>query len=241
MHTQDYRHSHMERGSVYDETILSSPFDAHMDRWEERHLAEVLARLYPRGIPRYLDFACGTGRITERVAPRAREAYGIDVSESMLNAARRKCPSVKFVCADLTDPASRLGLFDLVTAFRFFGNAQDELRDSALGAIHRHLRPGGHLILNNHRNPRSFLGAWRRVATGVAELDLSHAKLKRLLRRHGFAITRVRAIGFWIFRFKLATAPRLQSPAATRLERLFGHSVFAPYAPDAFVVARKLD
>ena len=43
-----------------------------------------------------------------------------------------------------------LGLFDLVTSFRFFGNAQDELRSSALAAINRHLRPQGYLIINNH-------------------------------------------------------------------------------------------
>lgn len=239
MQSTDYRESHKQRGGIYDETISSSPFDAHMDRWEERHLAQLLPRLFPAPIPRYLDFACGTGRITQRVAPHAVESYGVDVSETMLSAARRKCAGTRFVCADLTREAADLGLFDLVTAFRFFGNAQDELRASALAAINRHLRRGGYLIINNHRNPRSFLGAWRRLAAGAPELDLPHHKLKSLLRHHGFEITCQRAIGFWVFRFKLATAAWLESATARRLERAFQHSFLAPFAPDAFFVARK--
>src|SRR6185503_10803829 len=98
----DYRASHKHKGGVYDDTILSSPFDAYMDKWEAHHLARTLAHLFPTPIPRYLDFACGTGRITQRIEVVASESYGVDVSESMLNSARAKCRRTQFVCADLT-------------------------------------------------------------------------------------------------------------------------------------------
>lgn len=239
---EDYRESHQQRGGCYDATIFSSPLDAYMDRWEATYLAQILPRLFPASIPRYLDFACGTGRITQRIAPHAVETYGIDVSQSMLDAAHKKCNAARFMCADLTRSTLDLGLFDLASAFRFFGNAQDELRSAALAAISRHLRPGGYLIINNHRNPRSLLGLWHRAGADAAapSLDLTHAKLKALLRRHGFEIAAQRAIGFWLYRFKLTTAACLESPAAARLERAFQHSMFARFAPDAVVVARKV-
>ncbi len=240
MDSEDYRDIHKSRGGEYDETIFSSPLDAYMDRWEGYHLEQVLTRLFPAQIPRYLDFACGTGRITRRIEPRAIESVGGDISDSMLDAARSKCQSTTFVCADLTRDGAQLGLFDLVTSFRFFGNAQDDLRESALAVINRHLQPGGYLIINNHRNPNSLLGYAERSASSEKVMDLSHAKITALLRRHGFEITYQRAIGFWIYRFKLTTAVLLDSARAGRLERAFQYSWFVPFSPDALLVARKM-
>ena len=240
MESDDYRDSHRHKGADYDSTIQSSAFDAYMDKWEERHLARVLSRLFPARIPRYLDFACGTGRITRHVEARADESVGVDVSESMLAQARSKCQAARFVCADLTRSDAELGPFDLVTAFRFFANAQDELRSAALAAVNRRLRPGGYLIVNNHRNPSSFLGVANRLARRGDKPDLTHFKLRKLLRRHGFEIDHQRAIGFWILRFKLTSADCLGSAFASRLERAFQYACFAPFAPDILLVARKV-
>lgn len=240
MPSEDYRVSHTSKGAQYDQTIFSSPFDAYMDKWEAHHLTRALTRLFPAKISRYLDFACGTGRITERVEGCAKESVGVDISETMLAVARIKCPRTRFVCADLTQNDVDLGLFDLVTSFRFFGNAQDDLRSSVLASINRRLRPNGYLIINNHRNPRSFLGISGRSAGGGEQMDLSHSKFSALLHRHGFEIAFQHAIGFWIFRFKLTTAEILESANANRLERAFQHSRFAPFSPDALIVARKI-
>lgn len=240
MKSDDYRDSHKHKGAEYDSTIQSSAFDAYMDKWEEHHLAQVLSRLFPTRIPRYLDFACGTGRITRRVEACADESVGVDVSESMLTQARSKCRATRFVCADLTRSDAEPGLFDLVTAFRFFANAQDDLRSAVLAAVNRRLRPGGYLIINNHRNPHSFLGVAGRLAGGGDEPDLTYFKLRDLLRRQGFEIDDQRAIGFWILRFKLTSAECLGSAFASRLERAFQYAWFAPFAPDILLVARKV-
>ena len=93
---------------------------------------------------------------------------------------------------------------------------------------------------NNHRNPRSFIGMAGRSTAGIHAMDLSHAKLKALLSRHGFEIAYQRAIGFWVFRFKLMTAAVLGSAATVWLERVFQHAWFVPFAPDALLVARKI-
>ncbi len=239
MDSEDYRDSHASRGASYD-TILSAPFDAYMDKWEGLYLAQVLARLFPAPIPRYLDFACGTGRITQRVEPLALEACGVDISESMLSIARGKCHSTRFVCTDLTRNDVELGLFDLITSFRFFGNAQDELRAAALAAINRHLRKGGYLIINNHRNPRSLRNIAHRATGGPdAGMDLTHAKLRELLRKHQFEIVHQHPIGCWLYRSKLVTAEVLESKRADKLERLFRYSWLTSISPDALLVAQK--
>ena len=64
----DYRDSHLAKGDTYDASIAAQPFDAYMAQHEEAWLRDVIPRLMPRG-GRYLDFACGTGRITAIVAP----------------------------------------------------------------------------------------------------------------------------------------------------------------------------
>jgi ubiquinone/menaquinone biosynthesis C-methylase UbiE len=236
---EDYRKSHLCRGPAYDATLGNSPFDAYMAACERAYLLRTIHSLFPTTAPRYLDFACGTGRITEVVAPLTSEALGVDVSPSMLDEARRKCPAVRFVQADISRIAIDLGRFDLVTSFRFFGNAQDTLRADVLRALNRLLHVGGTLIVNNHRNPYSVTAMLLRIANVDEKLDLHYFKLRRLLRRHGFEITHAFAIGAWMLRSRFKTA----DPAATcsRLfERAFGHAIFAPVAPDAVVVARKV-
>lgn len=236
----DYRNSHKTKGAEYDETIFSVPYDTYMDRWEGHHLAQILHALFPASIPRYLDFACGTARITQRIESLALESFGVDVSESMLNEARRKCHCTQFVCADITQSDVLPGPFDLVTAFRFFGNAQHELRASVLTAINRRLRQNGYLVINNHRNPYSCLGLTGQIAEGPKEMDLSYFKLRKLLRQHGFEIARQYSIGFWIFRYKLTSAEILESAAAEKRERAFQHSWLVPFSPDSLIVARKI-
>jgi ubiquinone/menaquinone biosynthesis C-methylase UbiE len=235
---EDYRRSHLARGETYDQFLASTPFDAYMAQRERIFLNEAVPSLFPADRPRYLDFACGTGRITSAVAPLCADSVGVDISQSMLEQARVKCPGVRFVHADLTQDRSDLGDFDLVTAFRFFGNAQPSLREAALGAVRSILRPGGYLVINSHRNPHS-VASLLHVATGVRErTDLHYFKLRSLLRRHGFSIVRVLPIGVWMYRARLqATAS--DSPRAEKFERLFRSPLFAPIAPDVVMVARK--
>jgi SAM-dependent methyltransferase len=234
----DYRRSHVQRGGTYDARLAGNPFDAYMARWEAHWLARIVQRLHPQGVPRYLDFACGTGRITQVVAPLARESVGVDVSPSMLAVAREKCPSARFVQADLTSEEIDLGVFDLATSFRFLGNAQDELRDAALGAIARRLRPGAHLIVNSHCNPHALQALLHRATGGHHGMDLHHAKLTRTLRRRGLHVVARRPIGFWLYRSRLLADPAILSAPDTR-ERRFGAAWLARLAPDAIVVAQK--
>lgn len=234
----DYRSSHLAKGSSYDANLAHSPFDTYMAAWEQRHVPAIVRACFPGGPARYLDFACGTGRITRLIAPLARASVAVDISPTMLAEARAKCPQTEFVLADLTRDAVDLGMFDLVSSFRFFGNAQDELREAALAAIARRLRPGGHLLINSHRNPRALHMLVERLSGGSrAGMDLHLPKLRRLLRRHGFEIVRLQPIGAWLYRGRQFARLQPDAPSAVRNERRFGHPAFASLAPDTIVLA----
>jgi SAM-dependent methyltransferase len=157
----------------------------------------------------------------------------------MLEVAREICPNTRFVCADLTQETADLGLFDVVTSFRFFGNAQHELRVGALQALNRLLRPDGHLIINSHRNPHALAALLHNATGGAHGMDLNYFKLKGLLRAHGFRIVYRRAIGFWLFRARLMRQAQLSKAPDWFLESMFRYPCFVPFAPDVVVLAEK--
>ncbi|EXI68180.1 MAG: ubiquinone/menaquinone biosynthesis methyltransferase [Candidatus Accumulibacter adjunctus] len=235
----DYRTSHIERGENYDRNLAKDPFDAYMCDMERVHLQRILPQLFPDGIARYLDFACGTARITHTVAPFARETIGVDLSPSMLAAARQRCPGVRFVEADLTRAAIDLGTFDLATAFRFFGNAQPTLRQQVLQVLADLVRPEGYLVLNNHRNPRSLAALFHRLTGGKPEMDLTHHALQQLLAKHGFQVVNSLPIGAWLYRSRMLGQVRTVDGGSLRREAMFGHRFLAPVAPDTILVARR--
>ena len=238
--TEDYRRSHLERGDSYDALLANTPFDAYMAEWESRHLAEIVHRLFPTGVPRYLDFACGTGRVTSVVAPLSKASAAVDISPSMIQVAREKLTTTTFHLCDLTKNKLDIGRFDLITSFRFFGNAQDELRDDAMGAIVERLVPGGYLVINSHRNPRALYAILDRLTGGSAGMmDLHLDKLRRLLSAHGLRIVQMRPIGAWMFRSRLLNRYRADDPVAVANERRFGHSALSGIAPDVVVVAQR--
>jgi SAM-dependent methyltransferase len=236
----DYRQSHIEKGGVYDAELAADLWDSYMHRWEERHLREIVPSIFQGKAPRYLDFACGTGRMTAAVAPMAAEVVGVDISKSMLAVATQKLPNVKFILGDLTRERPDLGVFDLVTSFRFFGNAEPDLRSAALRALNLLQATGGYLIVNNHRNPVSLANMIHRARGNELKMDLTHRRLRGLMKAGGYKIVDVRPIGVWRYRAKIMSAVGANPERAETLERLFRARVFAPVAPDAVIVARKV-
>jgi len=236
----DYRESHVNRGGEYDSALSASSFDSYMTRWEERHVQQLLESYYPSGVDRYLDFACGTGRMTRAIADRCREVVGVDVSPTMLNAARPKLPQARFVLADLTSETVELGEFDLVSSFRFFGNAEPDLRAAALRALNPLVRTGGHLLVNNHRNPWALASVFHRLTGGTTDMHLTPRIFKRILADAGFEIVAIRPIAVWQYRARLAARAGRRPEREARLEQRFSSSLWAPIAPDAVILARKV-
>lgn len=160
---KSYRESHLKKGEDYHEKFSENPHRRMIWNLEQQILDDIYHRLLSKYPPEaHLDFACGTGRILNHFSGRFDIACGVDVSSSMLQVARQNVPSAKFIEGDLTRRDILHGRqFDLITAFRFFPNAEASLRADVINALKSHLKPQGILVFNNHKNLGSSL---RRLA-----------------------------------------------------------------------------
>lgn len=165
---QEYSYSHMGegKGRAYDHEFRASPFLDYL--WgREKELLRTLIRREKEDLSRplrYLDFACGTGRILSVIEETGVDSVGLDISPSMMDEARTKVSRSRLVLGNFLEDPEVLGeTFDVATAFRFFPNADDELRDAAAAFLAERVAPGGLLIVNNHQNWASLLCAGARV------------------------------------------------------------------------------
>ena len=131
-----YRESHLgaAKARSYDEDLWDPQAAKGLD-WlvEQRLLAGVLRSAGSSAPGPAADFACGTGRVLEFLGLYFPAPVGIDVSPDMLALARARCPRAKLILGDVTTmPSLAPGPFDLITAFRFFLNAEPPLRSEVL-------------------------------------------------------------------------------------------------------------
>ena len=107
--------------------------------------ADFVAALHPSSV---LDAGCGTGRVAAELGRRGFDVCGTDRDPAMLAVARERSPDLRWVEADLGDPAFDLGRrFAVVVAA---GNVMlfiDPGTEAAVVAhLARHVEPGGALV-----------------------------------------------------------------------------------------------
>jgi SAM-dependent methyltransferase len=156
------------------------------------------------GTVRLLDFACGTGRVIASLEPLVDTASGVDISENMVEVARKKCRAAQLHVGDiLSSPDILQKQYDIITSFRFLLNVEPALRSRILQRLRQVLRePDGLLVVNVHGNSRSLRHPaiiWRRWRAQTQKSDamlneMSPAETRELLRKNGFQI--VRQFGF---------------------------------------------
>ena len=152
---------------------------------------------------RYLDFACGTGRIVSFIAPYAVNSTGIDVSAEMLARARERSPGTLFFRKDISSEDVIEGTYDLVTSFRFLSNVDSLTRTSALLALCARMDSSAILVINTHTNPVSykmFFLAWH-AARGILGGNLhtrylSTNAMRQTLSATGFEVVETIGYGF---------------------------------------------
>jgi SAM-dependent methyltransferase len=195
----DYRSSHATTGAVTD-YIRTYEVGYYAALWEKIEKPLVQATLRELGGPqkKCLDFACGTGRITTVAADHFAEVVGVDVSALMLASAHH-ANNVRLQQIDITQQS--LGdTFDVVTAFRFFLNAEQRLRREALEAIRKHLKRDGRLVCNIQMNATSPMGVASRVANHIPysrmRNTMSSGEFSALLKSAGFTVERVTPYGY---------------------------------------------
>jgi len=108
------------------------------------HRDEFLAGV-PEPGRRTLDFGCGEGRFSRDLAGIGHRVVGLDVSPTMLAAARTAAPDIPVCLADAARTPFADHSFDLVIAFMSLQDVDDA--PGAISEAARLLEPGGRLCL----------------------------------------------------------------------------------------------
>ena len=86
----------------YDADLAAGSLNHFMQIRESELVDEFLKGIATGPSKRYLDFACGSGRILQQISPHFGETVAVDVAASMMEQAREKVPGATFHLADLT-------------------------------------------------------------------------------------------------------------------------------------------
>lgn len=112
---------------------------------DSRNLADTLADCSPT---RSLEVGCGYGRLTPWVADRADEHYAIDPAQSLLVAARREYPDVRFQRARAEALPFPDGAFDLAVTWGVLNHVPSDSIRAATDEIDRVVAPDGTLVIS---------------------------------------------------------------------------------------------
>ncbi len=127
--------------------IYASDYDAslqYLNSFEKDSVFKLLGDLRGKKV---LDIGCGTGRIIEELKQRGAEVVGLDVSEKILEIAKKKFCDVEFVLGNVNDLPFEDESFDLVLGLFLIVHLKN--LEKPFEEIYRVLRPGGRFILSN--------------------------------------------------------------------------------------------
>jgi ubiquinone/menaquinone biosynthesis C-methylase UbiE len=123
------------RAPEYDDWWLGTGLfgDRYRPGWDEERtaLTRTLEALAP---VRTLDVACGTGFLTQHLQG---EITGLDQSPSMLELARAKVPTGRFVQGDALELPFPDDSFERVLTSFFYGHLEEDDRQAFLGEARR--------------------------------------------------------------------------------------------------------
>lgn len=187
----DYRSSHQGRGEDYGDTFKDLPHRKVIWDLEKKILDEITFGLGNCANLEYLDFACGTGRVIGHMEGRFKRCVGVDISPSMIEVAKKNGVASPLLVGDITResclPAK--AKFDVITAFRFFPNAEPELRSDAIKSMKSHLKHNGILVFNNHLNSTASVFALMRLFNKpFAREAVAESELISLINENGFEV-----------------------------------------------------
>jgi len=132
----------------YDALYSDKDYGAECD------LLEEIFRHADRPVKSVLDLGCGTGRHSVELARRGYELVGVDISEGMLECARRRALSedaigTTFIQGDIQEIQIGRRLDAVLAMFAVVGY---QIGDSAVRAtlanVRRHLEPGGTFVFD---------------------------------------------------------------------------------------------
>ena len=187
---QDYSISSLYNpmGKRYEDAYGHIPEQAQSLKW-------LISQLPARS--KVLDIGCGTGKPTADALVSAGHAvHGIDISEGMLDVARKQVPLATFQQVDFRDFNADPATYDAITSYFAFLVAmpQAQIRDM-IHNIYKWLKPGGFFIFatvpaDMEHVPAQWLG------TDVVLTSMSEEQYEVSMREAGFTMVHQKASVF---------------------------------------------
>jgi predicted TPR repeat methyltransferase len=180
------RPTHSLTPEFFDEMYAEThdPWGFETREYEAKKYEATLAALPRDRYSRAFEIGCSVGVLTEQLAERCASLLAVDVVESPLTHARRRCqhlPQVTFEKMRVPDEFPD-DMFDLVMLSEVgYYWAGDDL-ERGRNLIANHLRPGGHLVMVHWR---PFVEEYPRTGDEVHEffLKTTSSQLGHLLDR----------------------------------------------------------
>ena len=190
---KDYTTSHFNKGEDYHLRFENLPGRKNIWNLEKKIIDNFLSN---KKINNQLDFASGTGRIAKFLEKKIDSQHLLDSSKKMLDYSKTifDLNKTTFVHEDFT----KINLnkkFDLITAFRFFPNAEPFLRKKAMSFISNHLRENGILIFNNHKNFWSIPFLLERLTFRSNGFGMTHKEVQELVKINNLKIYQYKSVG----------------------------------------------
>ena len=130
------------RAAGYDASVQGKYAEAYRKTIE-------ITRQYLNKESRLLDYGCGTGIVTNQIAPDVGPVTAVDISENMIAIARQKAAelnlsNVTYLDAELTDEKVQSGGYDVISTFNLLYFVED--LDGLLRKIYEMLPQGGYFL-----------------------------------------------------------------------------------------------
>lgn len=122
----------------YDDFWVNPISARVVDKWNLKNLKNVLRS---QGINRVLDLGCGTGKTVAELTHIGKRVIGYDISISMLQIAKERCPGSLFVKGNSAIIPFSSGVFDLVVTNGVWHHFADI--ESTINEVGRVLKKGG--------------------------------------------------------------------------------------------------
>ena len=118
----------------------------------------------------------------------------------MIEVAKKKFPEIVFYKRDIAEEIIK-ERFDLITAFRFFLNAEAPLKKLIFEKLHGLLENDGYLLFNIHMNSCSFLFIMSRLKyllglSKIKQNGMSYGDVKKIIESSGYHIVHSRGYSF---------------------------------------------
>lgn len=123
-------------------------------RKSDNRLAKMIESVTVNGVMEFINFenaksaidlGCGNGKLTAILKSNGLNVTGIDISEQMLEIARKEHPGINFICTDATDFSIEKKV-DVIFSKGMIHWVKTEMQDSMLSCISAALKKGGQFV-----------------------------------------------------------------------------------------------